>query len=176
MVVSLSCIAMPPVPCLTKSVVFCVFWCTNLFVLHFVFCVPCAVFRRGDDDIDTVSNGGWYWPIESRKLPSETLASKPPCEGEEPPPREGEDYNVEVVRVKPQRPTASLPRPQTRTQVIYRTRYVPIPEKTVVEKAVYVPVYDDPFWNPRADGEISVHSTSIIGSAHFPLCPPLTRS
>ena len=44
-------------------------------------------------------------------------------------------------------------------RILYKTRYVPVPEKTIVEKSVYVPVYDDPFWNPQADGECVWHGT-----------------
>ncbi len=29
---------------------------------------------------------------------------------------------------------------------------VPVPMVKYEEKTVYVPVYDDPFWNPAADG------------------------
>jgi len=42
-----------------------------------------------------------------------------------------------------------------KTKTVYKTRYVPVPELTVREKKIYVPVYDDPFWNPSTDGRLS---------------------
>ena len=46
--------------------------------------------------------------------------------------------------------------------------------KTVYkERQVYVPVYDDPFWNPEADGRVAGEvSLSLSLSLHPLLSPP----
>jgi hypothetical protein len=116
-------------------------------------CAVCPC--RGDDDIDTISNGGWYWPIETRKLPEEELSSS--SSSSVPPKKEEHKYEVEVEHVPKAKKPVVPPKPEIKvvTKTVVKTRYVPVPEKSVVEKTVYVPVYDDPFWNPRRDGRLA---------------------
>ena len=136
-------------------------------------CAVCPC--RGDDDLDVLGNGEWSWPIAVRqnremrgkryvpKRAAQAAAVKcPDCKYTAIVKPLTEHYLATVRTAKglgSGSGSGSSSSKNVKTKVI--TKYVKVPEpvyktRTVYkEKTVYVPVYDDPFWNPEADGRLA---------------------
>eukprot|EP00961_Rhodomonas_salina_P224962 3041525-Rhodomonas_salina.3 len=111
-------------------------------------CTVCPC--RGDDDIDTVNNGEWAWPIDTRKLHDPKLkkfkaTGCPKCK-----------YTATVKPVT-ERFLATVRAKHNHEKVVvkYKPEYITKYKTLYKENTVYVPVYDDPFWNPQDDGRLA---------------------
>mmetsp|Transcript_36537 Transcript_36537/g.82348 ORF Transcript_36537/g.82348 Transcript_36537/m.82348 type:complete len:343 (-) Transcript_36537:61-1089(-) len=131
-------------------------------------CAVCPC--RGDDDIDVASNGEWVWPVSSRKIAERKIKSArksksagrcPNCvyTAQVTPIRE--EYSATVIPVQPHKKAHPVHETKTKEKVI--TKYVPVYK----EKTVYVPVYDDPFWNPSDDGRLAGEGVGVPDASPF---------
>jgi hypothetical protein len=149
---------------------------------------PC----RGDDDLDSVSNGEWTWPVQAvRTKPPAAVggASSRAKKGGKKGGKKGKSCPdcQYVAKVKPitERYIATvLPTEESsssssssssshteKTVVKFKTKYVPVYNTVYKERTVYVPVYDDPFWNPEADGRVAGEGIGLPEASPYGALP-----
>lgn len=123
-------------------------------------CTVCPC--RGDDDIDTVNNGEWAWPIDTRKLHDPKLkkfkaTGCPKCK-----------YTATVKPVT-ERFLATVRAKHNHEKVVvkYKPEYITKYKTLYKENTVYVPVYDDPFWNPQDDGRLAGEGVGMPEASPF---------
>jgi len=140
---------------------------------------PC----RGDDDLDSVSNGEYTWPVQSvRTKPpvavrgghggsSSSSRKKKSCPGCQ--------YIAHVkpvterflATVVPESSSSSSSSHSEKTITKYKTKYVTKYKTVYKARTVYVPVYDDPFWNPEADGRIAGEGIGLPEASPYGALP-----
>mmetsp|Transcript_37658 Transcript_37658/g.77360 ORF Transcript_37658/g.77360 Transcript_37658/m.77360 type:complete len:358 (+) Transcript_37658:49-1122(+) len=130
-------------------------------------CTVCPC--RGDDDIDTVNNGEWAWPIDTRtlkepKLKKHKSSSCPKCKYTATVKPVTERY---LATVTPMHSSSNKEKVVTK----YKTKYITKYKTLYKENTIYVPVYDDPFWNPKDDGRLAGEGVGMPEASPFGAMP-----